>query len=104
MSAASTEGLKIGQVLISDLSTLTKQITAYVVRSLDADAACEELPGPSDEQRLGSRMVELGSQLQARASTRCFPAKYPARRITARQRPRETPPLWVNPDRPIYAP
>lgn len=108
--AASSGAWKTELVLISDLATLTKQITAYVVRALDADAQREEPTSPAEEQRLGSRLVDLGTELQARAghssaSARCTPSpEHPARSLTARQRPHDTPPPWANPQSAIYEP
>jgi hypothetical protein len=95
--------------LLSDLATAQRQISAYVLRALDADAKRDEPTAPSDEHALGTRLVDLGSKLQARANRRAGNArehvekKHPTR-DTARDRPRETATPWINHTTAIYLP
>lgn len=83
-------------VLIADLATVNKKISAYVLRALDADADREEATAPADEHALGIRLVDLGGELQARATQRSTnarsrsPVEHPARDAAVRNRPRET--------------
>lgn len=96
--------------LISDLATMQKQISAYVLRALDADAERDEPTAPSDEHALGTRLADLGSKLQARANRRAGNARdrmerQHSARDTTRDRPRETStPPWVNHTAAIYMP
>lgn len=50
-------------VFITALVAANKQVSAYVLRILDADAGRAKPPAPADEYTLGSRLVDLGSAL-----------------------------------------
>lgn len=95
--------------LIGDLSAVNKQISAYVLNMLDADACRDEPTAPSREHSLGARLMDLGNELQARASRhvintqRCITAEHPSRN-KKQDRPREPRTPWVNHATAIYAP
>lgn len=94
--------------LIGDLATVNNQIKAYVLRALNADAGRDEPTAPAHEHALGSRLVDLGTELQARATQRSanardrIPGEHPARHAAVRNRPRETPKPWANHATAIY--
>jgi hypothetical protein len=93
--------------LIGNLATVNRQISAYVTRALDADADRTEPTAPANEYTLGTRLIDLGTELQARAIQRstnmraCSPGEHPARHAAKPNRPRETKP-WVNHATAIY--
>lgn len=95
--------------LIGNLSAVNRQISAYVLHALDADACRDEPTAPSHEHSLGARLVDLGNELQARASRhaistqRCTTTEHPARNKT-QDRPREPRARWANHTTAIYTP
>ena len=96
-------------MLIGDLATAQKQISAYIFRALNADAGRDEPTAPAHEHALGTCLVDLGSELQARATSRAtstqgpIPRKHPQWNVI-RDRPRETRNPWANPASAIYTP
>jgi hypothetical protein len=93
--------------LIGNLATANHQISAYVARALDADADRTEPTAPTHEYALGTRLIDLGTELQARATQRsadmraCSPSEHSAQHVAKPNRPRETKP-WVNHATAIY--
>ncbi|GAB3433603.1 hypothetical protein GCM10027436_09910 [Actinophytocola sediminis] len=54
-------------VLITDLVAMNKKISAYVLRTLDADARRAAPMAVADERALGLRLIDLGSAIQFHA-------------------------------------
>jgi hypothetical protein len=54
-------------VLMAELSSVNNQIARFVLGLLDADAGRREPVSPTDEDKLGTRLVDLGCALQDRA-------------------------------------
>jgi hypothetical protein len=61
---------KTEQWLTGELVKLSQQISTYVVRALGADIEKAGPPNAEEEFRMGSRLVELGTVMVARAAER----------------------------------
>lgn len=108
VSSVSAESWRDELTLIGHLATVNRQISAYVARALDADADRTEPTAPANEYALGTRLIDLGTELQARATQRstnvrdCSPGEHPARHAAKPNRPCETKKPWVNHATAIY--
>jgi hypothetical protein len=108
ISGTDTESWREELALTGELATVQKQISAYIIRALNADADREEPTTPAHEHALGTRLVDLGSKLQARASRAAntqgnVPRKHP-QQDAIRDRPREPRNPWANHGTAIYTP
>lgn len=95
--------------LITEMSTVNKRVSAYVLRALDADACRDEPTAPADENALGQRLIDLGRALQSRAThrsanTRCISGERSAGDGTAQNSPHKIQTPWSNPATSIYTP
>jgi hypothetical protein len=94
--------------LIGNLATVNRRISAYVARALDVDADRTEPTAPANEYALGTRLIDLGTDLQTRATQRstnvrdCSPGEHPVRHAAKPNRPCETKKPWVNHATAIY--
>lgn len=110
VSVVTTETWKDELVLITDLVAVNKLISRYVLHALDADAGRVDPMAPSDEHHLGTRLIELADQLQARATLRsthirsCVTGSEHPARADVWNRSREIPPPWTNPGAAVYEP
>lgn len=108
MTTATADAWKSEQVLIADLAAVNTQIGIYVLRALAADADRDEPTSPAEEHRLGSRLVDLGTTLQTRATHRAISTRDAAASSTSetatRNRSRPQLPTWTNDRSAIYAP
>lgn len=97
-------------ILIADLVALNRQISAYALRALDADAGRKEPTAPADEHALGTRLVSLGTALQTRATCRSayvrsvMPAEHATRDTETRNGPEGTCTTSINQPTAIYIP
>lgn len=96
--------------LMSDLAAVNKQISAYILRALDADAVRNEPTAPADEHALGERLARLGSALRARAIHRSTNVQSrtlgecSARDTVTRDHPRQMPTSSTDHSTAIYMP